>query len=215
LESFSDEFARLARTPEQQRLAEQFKAFVQDVTGADMREAFEKILGPKTMDAPAIDYEKVIFGEGKLEPQKQQQQQERVQRKSEQEQKQQQHRAQQQQQQQEQKQQQRERAQQKSDQDKKEVRAQQQQQQERVSDNPSRSNSSSAFNNSRGKIKFSKRNNVSVYPNSSSKSLLLNSNNVWRSTVSIWNSRSVSHKSALRCCSDKSAWRNIVFRSNI
>jgi uncharacterized protein (UPF0335 family) len=69
LESFSDEFERLARTQEQKQLADHFKEFVQDVSGAGMREAFEKILGPKTMDAPAIDYEKVMFGEAKIEPQ--------------------------------------------------------------------------------------------------------------------------------------------------
>ena len=76
LESFSDEFERLARTPEQKNLSDQFKGFVQDVTGAGMREAFAKILGPKTTDGPAIDYAKQAFGEGKVEPQEQQQQHE-------------------------------------------------------------------------------------------------------------------------------------------
>jgi len=64
LESFSDEFERLARTPEQRQLADQFKEFVQKVTGVRMREAFEKILGPKPSDSPTIEFDKIMQGEG-------------------------------------------------------------------------------------------------------------------------------------------------------
>jgi uncharacterized protein (UPF0335 family) len=78
LESFSAEFERLARTPEQKGLAEQFKDFVGEVTGAGMREAFEKILQPKPRADPAVDYAKVIFGSGKTEPQLREQQPQQV-----------------------------------------------------------------------------------------------------------------------------------------
>ena len=72
LESFSDEFERLARTPEQKNLSEQFKGFVQDVTGAGMREAFEKILERKPSDSPTIDFEKMFHGEGNRKDQPEQ-----------------------------------------------------------------------------------------------------------------------------------------------
>jgi hypothetical protein len=64
LESFSDEFERLARTPEQRQLADQFKEFVQEVTGVRMREAFEKILERKPIDSPTIEFDKIMHGEG-------------------------------------------------------------------------------------------------------------------------------------------------------
>jgi hypothetical protein len=44
LESFSDEFERLARTAEQRKLVAAFKDFVGEVTGAGMRETFERLL---------------------------------------------------------------------------------------------------------------------------------------------------------------------------
>jgi hypothetical protein len=67
LESFSDEFERLARTPEQINLADHFKEFVQEVAGAGMREAFEKILERKPADSPAIDFEQIVHGKSKPE----------------------------------------------------------------------------------------------------------------------------------------------------
>jgi len=44
LESFSDEFERLARTPEQKTLVSNFKEFVGEVTDASMKRTFDKLL---------------------------------------------------------------------------------------------------------------------------------------------------------------------------
>jgi hypothetical protein len=44
LESFMDEFERLARTKEQKKLVEGFKDFVREVTRADWKVTFDKLL---------------------------------------------------------------------------------------------------------------------------------------------------------------------------